>query len=394
MRTPLRRLLLGSAIAGGFTVLGIALSTASASAAEPGTTSGEDGIISGNQSGVTLTAPVDATGNQVTVIGDGNSVESSGSDSTGPGAGGGGTTSGDDGVVSGNQSEVTVTAPNDLSGNQVTVIGDDNDSSSGSDATAGSTSATVGTTSGDDGTGSGNQTGVDVTAPVDVSCNQLTVIGDDNTTGCSSDPATTGGGAGSGSTSGQDGTGSGNQTVLDVTAPVDAGGNQVTVIGDGNTNRTADDDSTSGGSGGSGSTSGQDGTGSGNQTVLDVTAPVDAGGNQVTVIGDGNTNRSPADSTGDSSEEPAGPAAPVGGSDEGSGPGGTTTSGGAQVPQGGTVITTAQGALPIASESVAGTTSLPRTGLTDSLQLLGLLGSLLLLAGAGLLLRERRIRTT
>ena len=340
MRTPLRRLLLGSAIAGGFTVLGIALSTASASAAEPGTTSGEDGIISGNQSGVTLTAPVDATGNQVTVIGDGNSVESSGSDSTGPGAGGGGTTSGDDGVVSGNQSEVTVTAPIDLSGNQVTVIGDDNDSSSGSDATAGSTSATVGTTSGDDGTGSGNQTGVDVTAPVDVSCNQLTVIGDDNTTGCSSDPATTGGGAGSGSTSGQDG------------------------------------------------------TGSGNQTVLDLAAPVDAGGNQVTVIGDGNTNRSPADSTGDSSDEPAGPAAPVGGSDEGSGPGGTTTSGGAQVPQGGTVITTAQGALPIASESVAGTTSLPRTGLTDSLQLLGLLGSLLLLAGAGLLLRERRVRTT
>ena len=54
-----------------------------------------------------------------TVIGDGNSVESSGSDSTGPGAGGGGTTSGDDGV-SGNQSEVTVTAP---IGNSSTIHG-------------------------------------------------------------------------------------------------------------------------------------------------------------------------------------------------------------------------------------------------------------------------------
>ena len=52
---------------------------------------------------------------------------------------------------------------------------------------------------------------------------------------------------------------------------MDAGDNQVTVIGDGNTSETADDETGTDGSGGD-TTDGQDGTGSGNQTAPGVVA--------------------------------------------------------------------------------------------------------------------------
>ena len=69
--------------------------------------------------------------------------------------------------------------------------------------------------------------------------NQATVIGDgqvadvqpgDNGVDPSTDPGSSDAGTGAGdTTSGQDGTGSGNQTDAGATAPVDASGNQVTV---------------------------------------------------------------------------------------------------------------------------------------------------------------------
>ena len=81
--------------------------------------------------------------------------------------------------------------------------------------------------------------------------------------------------------------------------PCSASGNQVTVIGDGNNTPTLQPGrgrQPTGGSNGD-TTDGQDGTGAGNQTDADATAPVEASGNQVTVIGDGNNN------TADSSQE-------------------------------------------------------------------------------------------
>ena len=103
---------------------------------------------------------------------------------------------------------------------------------------------------------SGNQTGGHATAPVDASDNQVTVIGDDNKSagstdqGGSNDTASSSGPSSSGdSTSGAGGNGSGNQTDAGATAPVDASDNQVTVIGEGNTNDSAtsgDDQGTQG----------------------------------------------------------------------------------------------------------------------------------------------------
>ncbi len=298
-------------IAGGITLLGAGFAASSAAADENGLppgiiasddTSGEDGVLSGNQVDADADAPVDVSGNQVTVIGDGN--ESAG-DGDGPRAevspsGDVDHTDGDDGTLSGNQLDAEAEAPVDVSGNQVTVIGDGNDSGGASSGAGdcGSTDAGSGdSTSGEDGLVSGNQVDADVDAPVEASGNQVTVIGDDNTSGGASSESVHCGSsdAGSGdSTSGEDGIGSGNQVGADPAAPVDASGNQVTVIGDGNQSGGA----SSGGSGdgdGAGSdgsegdtTSGEDGIGSGNQVGADPAAPVDASGNQVTVIGDGN----------------------------------------------------------------------------------------------------------
>ena len=128
MRTSVRRTLCATAIAGGFTVLGIAFAASSATAADtPGSTSGANGLVSGNQTGGSTEASGGTSGNQVTLIGSGNTSDS---DQTGGGStagSGGDTTNGQDGEGSGNQTSPAFTFPIDTSENQFTVIGDGND---------------------------------------------------------------------------------------------------------------------------------------------------------------------------------------------------------------------------------------------------------------------------
>ena len=66
------------------------------------TTTGEDGTAAGNQTDAGALAPIDATGNQVTVIGDGNSSDTSSTEGSSAGSGSD-TTTGDNGTVAGNQ---------------------------------------------------------------------------------------------------------------------------------------------------------------------------------------------------------------------------------------------------------------------------------------------------
>lgn len=93
MRALVRRGLCVIGIAGGITLLGAGIAASTATADEGGaglgsvasanssdTTSGDDGAGSGNQTDTGGTAPVDASGNQVTVIGDGNRSDGSQSD--------------------------------------------------------------------------------------------------------------------------------------------------------------------------------------------------------------------------------------------------------------------------------------------------------------------------
>jgi LPXTG-motif cell wall-anchored protein len=144
-------------------------------------------------------------------------------------------------------------------------------------------------------------------------------------------------------------------------------------------------------------TSGQDGAGSGNQTGITVTAPVDASGNQVTVIGNGNTS-----STSGGSSEVSPPTA--GGGSNGGQPGGTNQPGSGQTSAPGSGQTSAHGtgigqvsaplsatgsqAGPLAAAAtLAPTGLLPNTGApADALLLAGL--ALALLAGGASLLRK------
>ena len=139
MRTSVRRMLAATAIAGGFTVLGIAYATSASAADGPDSTSGAGGLVSGNQTGGGATAPVEASDNQVTVIGNDNRSSSTdqggGSDTqlrSQRHFGAGDTSSGADGTGSGNQTDAGATAPVDASDNQVTVIGDGNSNDSAS----------------------------------------------------------------------------------------------------------------------------------------------------------------------------------------------------------------------------------------------------------------------
>jgi LPXTG-motif cell wall-anchored protein len=268
--------------------------------------------VSGNQTSGDATAPVRVSGNQVTVIGNGNTNDSaaSGDSSTGSPSGqttGGDTTDGSAANGSGNQTDAQAVAPVHVSDNQVTVIGngqvaDVQPGDNGADVSGAPESGAGGsggdTTDGTNGTGSGNQTGVGALVPVDASGNQVTVIGNGNQSETCPTQGGSGGTSGADSTDGGNGTIAGHQTDAAATAPLNGTGNHVTVIGDGNSSSSTEGDSTSatGTTTGSGNTTdGSDGNGSGNQTEPVVRAPLDTGDNQVTVIGDGNTSQTAGD---------------------------------------------------------------------------------------------------
>jgi hypothetical protein len=174
MHKAVSRALWGAFFVGGLTVLG-------AGAANAADTSGEDGVASGNQVGILGEVPVTIGGNAISILGD---SESSGTTTT---TGGGdavastGTTSGEDAVLGGNQIAPDLVAPIVASGNSITVIGDS--STEGTNTTApaeGSTGGSTATTTGDDGIASGNQVAPDVDAPIMVGGNDVAVIRDDS----------------------------------------------------------------------------------------------------------------------------------------------------------------------------------------------------------------------
>ena len=272
-----------------------ATNTAPAAASAPSTaassTSGDDGIASGSQVTGAVSVPVTIGGNAVAVLGDSSSTDASTPVASGPVASQG-TTSGDDSIAGGSQVSPVVTVPVAIGGNSISVLGDSSsDGSTGSTFPAGSAAGTGSTTSGDDGIASGSQVLPAVTAPVTAGGNAISVIGDSSssgsTTGSTTDAATP---AGSSSTSGDDGIAGGTQVAPVVTAPISAGGNAVSVIGDSSSagSTTGASNAPSGSTGST--TSGDDGVAGGTQVAPAITAPVGVGGNAVSVIGDSSSS--------------------------------------------------------------------------------------------------------
>ncbi|WP_442574285.1 hypothetical protein ACSBPH_10485 [Microbacterium sp. F51-2R] len=290
MKIFLSRALWGVLIAGGITIFG----AAAANAAE---TNGDDGLLSGTQAIIDVNLPVTVGGNAVSVIGDSTTSAPAPAPASAPApAPASGMTSGEDGVASGSQAIVNVDVPINVQGVAVSGVGDATTSSAPAAPAPAPAPVTVAApaTSGEDGIGSGTQALVSVNAPVTVTGNAVSVVGDSTVTNGTT--GTTGGSTmgsgpsvGSPMTSGEDGILGGTQVIPVVNAPVTVTGNAVSVIGDSTvTNGTGTAGSTtgSGPSVGSPTTSGEDGILGGTQVIPVVNAPVTVTGNAISGIGD------------------------------------------------------------------------------------------------------------
>lgn len=137
-------------------------------------TSGNGSVGSGNQVSVPITIPVDVCGNAAAVLGIAIAGCQGGATATGAGGGAPAVTSGTGGVGSGNQVSVPVTAPVDVCGN---AVGNAKANCVGGATASKHKGGGALVTSGNGSALSGNQVSVPVTAPVDVCGNSVAVLG-------------------------------------------------------------------------------------------------------------------------------------------------------------------------------------------------------------------------
>ncbi|GAA1055793.1 hypothetical protein GCM10009571_08660 [Agromyces luteolus] len=223
-------------------------------------------------------------------------------------------TSGEDGLLSGTQVGISIDLPVTIAGNALSVIGD----SESTDATTevvtddAASSEPVAVTSGEGGIGSGSQAIVDVSAPITIGGNAVSVIGDSHSEDATTE-VTTGSGSGSGDawTTGEDSILGGTQGIVDVSAPVTIGGNAVSVIGDSHSEGATTEVTTGTGSGTDAWTTGEDSILGGTQILPDLSLPITIGGNAVSVIGDSHSEGSTTVVTPGGPTDPVDPVDPV-----------------------------------------------------------------------------------
>jgi hypothetical protein len=286
----IKRGLLTVLVTGGFLALGVGVAHAD------DTTDGSDGILSGTQALLGLDLPITVGGNAISVLGDSSSSGSSTSAGSGGGSSSSGSTSGNDSLLGGTQGILGVNAPVTIGGNAVSVIGDSTSEDSSFEGTSGSGEGGTATTSGKDGILGGTQIVGDVSAPITVSGNAISVAGDSfsGQSGTVSSGGSDAAGGPSGTTSGDDSIAGGTQVLADAGVPVVVGGNAISVIGDSSTEGSTVSNGSGGGSGAgdSATTDGSDSIAGGTQVVADAAAPVTAGGNAISIVGDSSTSGS------------------------------------------------------------------------------------------------------
>jgi len=244
------------------------LSVLGATAANAAETTGGEGTASGTQGVVSLGSPISVGGNAISLLGDASSTgASSTTASTTPASDGaasdsmsGPTTSGDSALASGTQAVVNGVLPIAAGGNAISVLGDSDSSGSSVGTTSGTAAPADGaaTTTGVSGTASGTQLLPSATAPVGVSGNAISILGDANSndsnatgsgstgaestgtdsTGTDSTGTESGSTARAATTSGQAGTLSGTQLAPAMAAPIGLSGNAISILGDSDTTET------------------------------------------------------------------------------------------------------------------------------------------------------------
>ncbi|TMR12161.1 DUF320 domain-containing protein [Nonomuraea turkmeniaca] len=206
---------------------------------------------------------------------------------------GGGTaladTSGDGSVGGGNQVDLPISLPIDISGNAVAAAGSAEASSQGgaevvNDGRSGISSRT----SGDGSVGGGNQVNAPISAPVNACGNAVSLFGSSDA-GCKGGATVRNqgkGGAGGNRTSGKGSVLGGNQVVAPISAPLNACGNAVAIFGDATAGCKGGANVHNTGTGAGGNrTSGDGSVLGGNQVVAPISAPVNICGNSVAVFG-------------------------------------------------------------------------------------------------------------
>lgn len=176
-----RRVVLGMTT-GGLLIGGVGMGVAQADTTANGGTADSPGVLSGNLIQIPVSIPINICGNSISVVGildsaSGNNCQNSGS--TGSTANGGASHS--PGVGSGNLIQIPVSVPVNVCGNSVSGVGV-GDSASGNNCQNGSGSGPSGSkanggSSHSPGIGSGNTVQVPVSAPVNVCGNDVSVIG-------------------------------------------------------------------------------------------------------------------------------------------------------------------------------------------------------------------------
>jgi hypothetical protein len=223
MRTRAKGTSRAAVLAAGFVALGV---TAIPSTAFADATSGNGGILSGNQVDAPISIPVDVSGNAAALLGTGRATSHGGATVHKRG-GGGQKTSGAHGIASGNQVNAPISVPVNVCGNAVGVLGHaDAGCTGGAKVTGGGGNGQV--TDGSHGVIAGNQINAPISIPVNV-CGNAVAIAGDAVAGCEGGAAVKhAGNTGSGQrTSGIFGVGSGNQGNLPISVPVDVCGNAV-----------------------------------------------------------------------------------------------------------------------------------------------------------------------
>ncbi|MDI2098483.1 hypothetical protein [Ruicaihuangia caeni] len=169
--------LLGDAEAAGGEGAGDPSATTDAGTAS---TSGDDSVVSGTQVAPAVTAPISVDGNAISLLGDSSAAGGSDAEATNLAPGDATTsTSGDDGIASGTQVAPVVVAPIAVEGNSLSVLGDAASTApegTAGDAGAPADSSTV--TSGENALLGGTQVAPIVTAPTEVDGNSVEVLGD------------------------------------------------------------------------------------------------------------------------------------------------------------------------------------------------------------------------
>ncbi|MFI7439126.1 chaplin family protein [Nonomuraea indica] len=267
----------------------------------PGRTSGDSSILGGNQVNAPISAPVNACGNAVSVFGGATAGCKGGATvkNTGKGGAGGNQTSGDHSILGGNQVVAPITAPVNACGNAVAVIGRSAAGCKGGASVKNSGRGAGGnTTSGRGSILGGNQVVAPISAPINVCGNSVAVLGR-AFSGCKGGATVHNSGKGKGGhgyhpgrpghgsqgndTDGRFGAGSGNQVVAPISLPITACGNAVgnAVAG---CKGGASVHNSGRGAGGN-TTSGRHSILGGNQVVAPITAPINVCGNAVAVLG-------------------------------------------------------------------------------------------------------------